>query len=242
MPDRKHAILVTGGNAGIGAAISQSLLEGGARVINVSRRMPDFTHERLQTIIGDLTDRADLTRICTEAAGLSITGFVHNAGVIRPAPFEAVKDDDLDHLVDLHLRAAIHIGQALLPGMKAAGTGRIVLISSRGALGLQGRTAYAATKAGMIGMARTWALELAGHGITVNVVSPGPIETDMFHELIPDGSERKRNVAASIPVGRVGTPEDVAAAVRFFLGDDTGFITGQNLFVCGGASIGSITL
>jgi len=73
-------------------------------------------------------------------------------------------------------------------------------------------------------------------------VSPGPIETDMFHELIPEGSERKRNVAASIPVGRVGTPEDVAAAVRFFLGDDTGFITGQNLFVCGGASIGSITL
>lgn len=242
MPDRTHTVLVTGGNAGIGAAISQSLLEGGARVINVSRRMPEFSHARLETIIGDLTDATDLACICAEAAGMGVTGFVHNAGVIRPALLGTVTDTDLDHLVDLHLRAAIHIGQALLPGMKSAGMGRIVLISSRGALGLQGRTAYAATKAGMIGMARTWALELAHDGITVNVVSPGPVETDMFHELIPEGSERKRNVAASIPVGRVGTPEDVAAAVRFFLGNDTGFITGQNLYVCGGASIGSITL
>lgn len=242
MPDQTHTVLVTGGNAGIGAAISQSLLKDGAQVINVSRRMPDFTHERLQTLVGDLTNAADLARICEEAADMGITGFVHNAGVIRPAPFGEVTDVDLDHLVDLHLRAAIHIGQALLFGMKAAGTGRIVLISSRGALGLQNRTAYAATKAGMIGMARTWALELARDGITVNVVSPGPIETDMFHELIPEGSERKRNIAASIPVGRVGTAEDVATAVRFFLGDDTGFITGQNLFVCGGASISSITL
>lgn len=237
-----RTILVTGGNAGIGAAISRSLLENGDRVVNVSRRMPDFAHDGLTSILGDLADPADLARISAEVAGLGITGFVHNAGVIRPALLENVTDADLDHLVNLHLRAAIHLGQALLPAMKAAGSGRIVLISSRGALGLQSRTAYAATKAGMIGMARTWALELAGRGVTVNVVSPGPIETDMFHDLIPEGSDQKRRVAAQIPVGRVGRPEDVAAAVRYFLSPEAGFVTGQNLFVCGGASIGSITL
>lgn len=240
-PDNR-TILVTGGNAGIGAAISQSLLAAGARVVNVSRRAPDFAHDRLESLIGDLADPTDLARIAADVAARGITGFVHNAGVIRPALLEAVTDADLDHLVNLHLRAAIHLGQALLPAMEAAGSGRIVLISSRGALGLQSRTAYAATKAGMIGMARTWALELAGRGVTVNVVSPGPVETDMFHELIPDGSDHKRRVAAAIPVGRVGRPEDVAAAVRYFLSPEASFVTGQNLFVCGGASIGSITL
>ena len=94
----------------------------------------------------------------------------------------------------------------------------------------------------MVGMARTWGLELAGRGVTVNVVSPGPVETDMFHELIPADSERKRRVAASIPVGRIGRPGDVAAAVRFFLDPAADFVTGQNLFVCGGASLGQIHL
>ena len=243
MADRdKRTILVTGGNAGIGAAIAHALLDAGDHVVNVSRRAPEFAHDRLTSILGDLADPADLARISAETAGLGITGFVHNAGVIRPALFESVTDADLDHLVNLHLRAAIHLGQALLPAMEKAGSGRIVLISSRGALGLQSRTAYAATKAGMIGMARTWALELAGRGVTVNVVSPGPVETDMFHELIPADSDQKSRVAAQIPVGRVGRPEDVAAAVRYFLSPEASFVTGQNLFVCGGASIGSITL
>lgn len=210
------AIVVTGGNAGIGAAITQTLLDDGERVINISRREPAFAHDRLHNILADLADPGELDRIGMEVAALGATGLVHNAGVIRPAPFEAVADADLDYLVNLHLRAAIHLGQAMWPAMAAAGSGRIVLISSRGALGLQGRTVYAATKAGMVGMARTRALELAGRGVTVNVVSPGPVETDMFHELIPENSEHKRRVAASIPVGRIGRPEDVAAAVRFF--------------------------
>lgn len=237
-----RTVAVTGGNAGIGAAITRSLLDDGARVINISRREPAFADERLHTILGDLADPGELERIGIEVAALGATGLVHNAGVIRPAPMEAVVDADLDYLVNLHLRAAIHLGQAMLPAMTAAGSGRIVLISSRGALGLQGRTAYAATKAGMIGMARTWALELAGRGITVNVVSPGPVETEMFHELIPEDSEHKRRVAASIPVGRIGRPEDVATAVRFFLDPSADFITGQNLFVCGGASLGQVHL
>ena len=125
----------------------------------------------------------------------------------------------------------------------AAGFGRVVLVSSRAALGLATRTAYSATKAGMIGMARTWALELAPHGITVNVVAPGPIaETEMFHSVVPQGSAREAALAAAIPVGRLGHPDDVADAVMFFAGHGSGFVTGQTLYVCGGASIGSVAI
>jgi 3-oxoacyl-[acyl-carrier protein] reductase len=94
----------------------------------------------------------------------------------------------------------------------------------------------------MFGMARTWALETASHGITVNLVAPGPIETDMFHEIVSQGSPKVDQLARTIPVGRIGRPEDVARAVMFFASRDTDFITGQALYVCGGASIGSIAL
>ena len=102
---------------------------------------------------------------------------------------------------------------------------------------------YSATKAGIIGMARTWALELARDGITVNVVAPGPIgATKMFHDVVPAGSEREQKLAASIPVGRLGRPDDVARAVLFFAAAENEFVTGQTLFVCGGASVSSVTI
>jgi NAD(P)-dependent dehydrogenase (short-subunit alcohol dehydrogenase family) len=126
--------------------------------------------------------------------------------------------------------------------MKERHFGRIVLIASRAALGAVTRTAYSATKSGMLGMARTWALETASHGITVNVVAPGPVETDMFHEVIPQGSPKVDQLARSIPVGRIGRPSDVARAVMFFASPEADFITGQSLYVCGGASIGSLAL
>jgi NAD(P)-dependent dehydrogenase (short-subunit alcohol dehydrogenase family) len=136
----------------------------------------------------------------------------------------------------------VQLVQATLPGMRERRFGRIVLMSSRAALGAQTRTSYSATKAGMLGMARTWALELAPHGITVNVVAPGPVHTEMFYDVIPAGSEREHKLAASIPVGRVGEPADVARAVSFFIHPEAGFVTGQMLYVCGGASIGSLSL
>ncbi|HSU05934.1 MAG TPA: SDR family oxidoreductase [Acetobacteraceae bacterium] len=120
--------------------------------------------------------------------------------------------------------------------------GRIVLIASRAALGLSTRTAYSATKAGMIGMMRTWALELGQFGITVNAVAPGPIETDMFHRILPIGDPRIDTLASSIPVRRIGQPDDVARAVMFLADPANGFITGQTLFVCGGSSVGSLAL
>jgi NAD(P)-dependent dehydrogenase (short-subunit alcohol dehydrogenase family) len=163
--------------------------------------------------------------------------------LIRADLVEDVKLDDLDYLSQVHIGAAITLTQAFIPAMKAAGFGRIVLITSRAALGLQTRTSYTATKAGMMGMARTWALELGAFGITVNTVAPGPIQdTEMFAAVIPEGSEKIPSMAASIPVKRLGRSSDVANAVCFLAAGESGFITGQTLMVCGGASLGSLSL
>jgi 3-oxoacyl-[acyl-carrier protein] reductase len=171
-----------------------------------------------------------------------VTTLIHNAGVIRPALLPDVQLTDIDALVNLHWGAALQLVQACLPTMRERKFGRILLMSSRAALGAQTRTAYSATKSGMLGLARTWALELAPHGITVNVVAPGPVHTEMFYDVIPAGSEREQKLAASIPVGRIGEAADVARAVSFFIHPDAGFITGQSLYVCGGASLGSLSL
>lgn len=162
--------------------------------------------------------------------------------MIWPNLIDEVQIDELQGLTQIHLGAAIQIMQAILPAMRQQQFGRVVLMSSRGALGLQTRTAYSATKAGMIGMARTWALELADQGITVNVVAPGPIQTPMFYDVVEAGSEREKQLAANIPVKRLGRVDDITRAVSFFTDPDNSFITGQTLYVCGGASVGTLTI
>jgi len=235
--------VVTGGSAGIGKAICEHLLAQDYEVVSLARRRSDIDHPRLHSIEVDLTDRRATADAANEVAQrFAITTVIHNAGVIRPALLGDVKLDDLDALVDLHLGCAIQLVQAALPTMKQRRFGRVVLLSSRAALGLQTRTSYAATKAGMLGMARTWALELAPDGITVNVVAPGPVRTDMFYDVVEKGSEKERQLAASIPVRRLGNADDVARAVAFFVDPDNGFVTGQVLYVCGGTSVGSLAL
>ena len=242
IPKQRLAV-VTGGSAGIGEEICRQLLADGWAVVSMARRAPGFTHEHLHSIEVDLADRVATARAAEDVAHrFAPDTVIHNAGVILPAMLEDVKLADLDKLVDIHLSTAILLAQSCVPAMKAAGFGRIVLLSSRGALGLATRTVYAATKAGMLGMARTWALELAPFGITVNVVAPGPIQTDMFHGVIPVGDPKVEQIAAGIPVKRLGQPADVAHAVRFFVAAQAGFITGQMLYVCGGTSIGSLSL
>jgi NAD(P)-dependent dehydrogenase (short-subunit alcohol dehydrogenase family) len=240
----QNVALVTGGSTGIGAEICRQMLEAGYEVVSLARRKPSQKHVRLHAIEVDLMDAAATTQASAEvAARFPVTHLIHNAGTIRPALLPEVKLDDLSALTQLHLGAAIILAQALLPAMKLNKFGRIVLLSSRGALGLATRTAYAATKSGIIGMARTWALELAGDGITVNVVAPGPIsETEMFESVVPKDSERERALAAQIPVKRLGIPGDVARAVMFFCDPSNGFVTGQTLYVCGGASLGTLVI
>ena len=238
-----NVAIITGASGGIGRAIAEAMLMAGHHVVSLDRRLPDWSHARLEPVQVDLFDpkaTADAAR--DVAARHDISHVVHNAGIIRPNLIEQATVDDIAALSQLHLGAALTLVQAALPAMKQRHFGRIVLIASRAALGAATRTAYSATKSGMFGMARTWALETAVHGITVNVVAPGPVETEMFHEVIPQGSPKVDALARSIPVGRIGRPNDVARAVMFFAAKDADFVTGQALYVCGGASIGSIAL
>ena len=235
--------IITGGSAGIGKAVCENLLDDGWEVVSMSRRSCDIRHERLHNIEVDLSDREATGQAAAEAAQqFDITTIVHNAGIIRADLLPDVKFSDLDTLLDLHIGSAIQLVQAALPTMKAAHFGRIVLMSSRAALGLPTRTSYSATKSGMIGMTRTWALELAAEGITVNPIAPGPIGTDMFYDVIDAGSDKEKAIAAGIPVQRLGRADDVARAVRFFVEPANSFITGQVLYVCGGASVGTLTI
>jgi 3-oxoacyl-[acyl-carrier protein] reductase len=237
------AAIVTDGSAGIGRAVVQGLLRKNYDVISLDVQPAPDAHPKLRHVTVDLTDTEATARAAAEiAASSAVTTLIHNAGTVRPALLAQVKLEDLDALVNLHLSAALLLLQATLPAMKAAGFGRMVLVSSRAVLGLPTRTTYSATKAGMLGMARTWALELAPQGITVNVVAPGPIETDNFYSVVPRGSGQAERIAQAIPVKRLGQAGDVARAVMFFADRDNGFVTGQVLYVCGGTSVGSLVL
>ena len=243
MSEPRYTALVTGGSAGIGADICQRMLAEGWHVVSLARRAPEWQHPNLTAINVDLLDAAATAQAARDvAARFAISHFIHNAGVIWPHLLQDATVDELQGLTQIHLGSALTLMQAVLPGMEQTGFGRVVLMSSRGALGLATRTNYSATKAGMIGMARTWALELAPKGITVNVVAPGPIQTPMFYDVVPSGSEREQKLAANIPVGRIGRPDDVTRAVMFFADPANSFVTGQTLYVCGGASVGTLTI
>jgi 3-oxoacyl-[acyl-carrier protein] reductase len=231
--------LITGGNSGIGEALARRLVDSGQRVISVGLEKPAWTHDLLSAYQTDLTSidqtRAVAEEICRHHA---VDSIVHNAGMILPNPLPDAKPEDILTLAQLHLGAPMVLTQAAMPGMRERGFGRIVFVSSRASMGMPTRSAYSATKAGVHGLARTWALELASSGITVNVVAPGPVLTDNFWGIVPKGSELQDRIARNVPVGRLGSREDIAHAIAFFLDEHSGFITGQVLYVCGGASLG----
>jgi 3-oxoacyl-[acyl-carrier protein] reductase len=231
--------LVTGASRGIGRAIAERLAREGHELINLSRSLPgkDFPGVSYSVDLSDVKALAKvLEKLCAEH---SVDNLVNNAAPGERAVLEKIAMAELDRMVDTNLRATILLAQAIVPGMRTKGRGRIVNIGSRAALGLAGLSVYGAIKGALVSATRSWALELARDGITVNAVAPGPIATAMFDKNFPPDSPRRNTILASIPVGRIGAPADVAAAVAFLLSDDASFITGQTLNVCGGLSVSS---
>jgi len=236
---KPEVTLVTGGSAGIGRAICEGLLAQGRSVVNLDYRLPEWSHASLTSLQVDLTDQAQTRQRAAEVAErFAITALVNNAGATRPGTIDSQTVADLDYLVALHFRATMLLTQAALPSLRACGRGRIVNMASRAALGKTERIAYSATKAGLVGMTRTMAMELGGDGITVNAIAPGPIATELFMNSNPAGAPRTQKIIDSIVVKRLGQPEDVARAALFFLSPDNGFVTGQVLYVCGGTTLG----
>ncbi|QNU63736.1 SDR family NAD(P)-dependent oxidoreductase [Vreelandella titanicae] len=234
-----HCAVVTGGARNIGQAIALRLQQEGYQVIVVDIVEPEAASLQADAVLVDLAD-ADATRrvMAKIVERHTVTRLINNVGIVAPALLEETRLEDFDTLMHLNVRSALICTQALLPSMKAAGMGRIVINASRVVLGKEARTIYSATKGALQSMARTWALELAEHGITVNCVAPGPIATSAFWENNPPDSERARRIIDNIPLKRMGQPEDVAQAVSFFCDDRSGFMTGQTLFVCGGVTVG----
>ena len=232
-----RTVLVTGGNRGIGLAIARSFAEAGDRVV-VTHRSGE-PPEGLDGVRCDVTDSASVDAAfgaAEEVLGGPVEVLVANAGVTKDGLLMRMSDEDWDTVVDTNLAGAFRCARRASKGMIRLRRGRIILISSVvGLYGGPGQANYAASKAGLVGLARSITRELGGRGITANVVAPGFIETDMTAALPED---TQKTYKAAIPAGRFASPEEVAAAVRFLAGPDAAYISGAVIPVDGGLGMG----
>ena len=234
--------LITGASRGIGHATAVRMAANGDTPVGLARTVPqDFPGEFLAVDLADRNATDDALRKVLSNG--PIDGVLNNVGIVNPQGLGEIKLDQWDAVQDITVRTAIQAVQAALPGMKDRGWGRIINISSLVSLGgVAGRSAYGAAKASLEHLTRTWAFELAPSGITVNDVAPGPVGTELFRQNNPPGAPGEARYLAMIPMGTLGTVDDISAAVCFLMSNDAGWITGQTLRVDGGASIGTSSL
>jgi len=236
--------LVTGGGRGLGKAIAERLASEGARlaIVDVDGDAATALASELSGASGYTVDVSDLDaiggvidRVRDEFGRFDI--LVNNAGITRDRTLRKMDAAQWDEVIRINLTGVWNGCKAALPHIVEAGsTGRIISLSSTSYLGNFGQVNYAASKAGVVGLTRTLALELARSGATANAIAPGFIDTDMTRAMPPEAFER---AIAGVPLGRAGRPEDVAAMAAFIASDDASYVTGQVLFVCGGYSIGA---
>jgi len=244
-----RSAIVTGSARGIGAAIARRLSHDGFAVAILDLEESACIAVRDEIInsggraIAVGVDVADevaveraVSRVATEIGGPSV--LVNNAGITRDNLLFRMTTSDWDSVINVHLRGSFLMSRASQKYMTESGWGRIVNLSSTSALGNRGQANYSAAKAGLQGFTKTLAIELGKYGVTVNAIAPGFIETDMTADTAKrmgiDFEDFKKGAAKQIPVGRVGQPEDIAAMVSFFAGDDSSFVSGQVIYVAGG--------
>jgi NAD(P)-dependent dehydrogenase (short-subunit alcohol dehydrogenase family) len=232
----KRRVLITGASKGIGRAVADRVAAIGQEPIGLARQAPsDFPGQFHEVDLGDQATTAQtLDRIVGEGG---VDAVVNNVGLARFDRIGSIHLDDLFVTYDLNVRTAVQVVQAVLPGMIDARWGRIVNVTSLTTLGTPERAPYAAAKAALETCTRIWASELASTGITVNAVAPGPVETELYRERSPAGSDREARLLNTIPLHRVGTPVEIAHVICMLLHEDASYITGQVVRVDGGGSI-----
>jgi 3-oxoacyl-[acyl-carrier protein] reductase len=228
--ERPGTAVVTGSSSGIGRAIAQHLLSQGWHVRGLDLAPTTLHSEAFEAVTVDLCDDAQIARVGARLADAQ--ALVHAAGVLRVGPLGQLDHDGGELMWRLHVQAATTLADLVVPAMAQRGLGRVVLIGSRVAHGMPGRSQYAATKAALTALARSWAAECAARGVTVNVVSPAATETSMLQD-----PARAASTPRLPPIGRLIQPAEIAALVAYLLSPAAAAITGQDIAICGGASL-----